>query len=66
MCFSVPIAVYLVPLGAHLSADLSVCMSECRPLESGKLSVPALGTGSILLSAQVEVQAAHIVTLPNF
>ena len=39
VCFSVPIAVYLVPLGAHLSADLSVCMSECRLLESGKLSL---------------------------
>lgn len=49
------------------SGCTSVCTSECILLESGKLSVAGPpDPGSFLLSAQVKLQAACIVTLPDF
>lgn len=65
VCFPVPIPVDLLPLNEHLSAGLSARLNAiCWSLGSCLWLPP--GTGSFLLSAQVKVQAAHIVILPNF
>ena len=65
VCISVPIAVYLSSLIAHLSECLSACLNAFYQSSGSCLWLPPR-TGFFLLSAQVKFQAAHTVILPNF